>query len=130
MKEVYEFLKEAKTYYLATVDGNIPRVRPFGTIDLFEDKLYIQTGKSKDVYKQILNNNNVEICAFSNGKWIRINGKLKVDDRIEAKRHMLDNYPELRGMYSELDDNTVVLYFESFKAIISSFTEPPKVIEY
>jgi len=130
MKEVYEFLKEAKTYYLATVDGNIPRVRPFGTIDLFEDKLYIQTGKSKDVYKQILNNNNVEICAFSNGKWIRINGKLKVDDRIEAKRHMLDNYPELRGMYSELDDNTVVLYFESFKAIISSFTEAPKTIEY
>lgn len=130
MKEVYEFLKDAKTYYLATIDGNIPRVRPFGTIDLFEDKLYIQTGKSKDVYKQIEKNNNVEICAFNNGKWIRINGKLKVDDRIEAKRHMLDNYPELRGMYSELDDNTVVLYFESFKAVISSFTEPPKVIEY
>ena len=130
MKEVYEFLKDAKTYYLATVDGNIPRVRPFGTIDLFEDKLYIQTGKLKDVYKQIEKNNNVEICAFNNGKWIRINGKLKVDDRIEAKRHMLDNYPELRGMYSELDDNTVVLYFESFKAVISSFTEAPKVIEY
>ena len=130
MKEVYEFLKDAKTYYLATVDGNIPRVRPFGTIDLFEDKLYIQTGKSKDVYKQIEKNNNVEICAFKDGKWIRINGKLKVDDRIEAKRHMLDNYPELRGMYSELDDNTIVLYFESFKAVISSFTEPPKVIEY
>ena len=130
MKEVYEFLKDAKTYYLATIDGNIPRVRPFGTIDLFEDKLYIQTGKSKDVYKQIEKNNNVEICAFNNGKWIRINGKLKVDDRIEAKRHMLDNYPELRGMYSELDDNTVVLYFESFKAVISSFTEAPKVIEY
>lgn len=130
MKEVYEFIKDAKTYYLATVDGNIPRVRPFGTIDLFEDKLYIQTGKSKDVYKQIEKNNNVEICAFNNGKWIRINGKLKVDDRIEAKRHMLDNYPELRGMYSELDDNTVVLYFESFKAIISSFTEAPKTIEY
>ena len=130
MKEIYDFLKECKTYYLATVDGNIPRVRPFGTIDLFEDKLYIQTGKSKDVYKQILNNNNVEICAFSNGKWIRINGKLKVDDRIEAKRHMLDNYPELRGMYSELDDNTVVLYFESFKAVIYSFTEAPKIIEY
>ena len=130
MKEVYEFIKDAKTYYLATVDGNIPRVRPFGTIDLFEDKLYIQTGKSKDVYKQIEKNNNVEICAFNNGKWIRINGKLKVDDRIEAKRHMLDNYPELRGMYSELDDNTVVLYFGSFKAIISSFTEAPKTIEY
>ena len=130
MKEVYEFLKDAKTYYLATVDGNIPRVRPFGTIDLFEDKLYIQTGKLKDVYKQIEKNNNVEICAFNNGKWIRVTGKLISDNRVEAKRHMLDNYPELRGMYNEEDDNTIVLYFESFKAVISSFTEPPKVIEY
>ena len=130
MKEVYEFLKDAKTYYLATIDGNIPRVRPFGTIDLFEDKLYIQTGKLKDVYKQIEKNNNVEICAFNNGKWIRVTGKLISDNRVEAKRHMLDNYPELRGMYNEEDDNTIVLYFESFKAVISSFTEPPKVIEY
>ena len=128
MKEVYEFLKESKTYYLATIDNNTPRVRPFGTIDLFEDKLYIQTGKSKDVYKQIISNNNVEICAFNNGKWIRVTGKLIEDNRVEAKRHMLDNYPELRGMYNEEDDNTKVLYFESFKATIYSFTEPPKVI--
>lgn len=129
MKEVYEFLKESKTYYLATIDNNTPRVRPFGTIDLFEDKLYIQTGKSKDVYKQIISNNNVEICAFNNGKWIRVTGKLIEDNRVEAKRHMLDNYPELRGMYNEEDDNTVVLYFESFKAVIYSFTEPPIIIE-
>lgn len=129
MKEIYDFLKEAKTYYLATIDNDTPRVRPFGTIDIFEDKLYIQTGKSKDVYKQIQSNNNVEICAFNNGKWIRINGKLKEDNRIEAKRHMLDNYPELRGMYNEEDDNTKVLYFESFKATIYSFTEPPIIIE-
>ena len=129
MKEVYEFLKECKTYYLATVDGTTPRVRPFGTIDIFEDKLYIQTGKSKDVYKQIISNNNVEICAFNNGKWIRVTGKLIEDNRVEAKRHMLDNYPELRGMYNEEDDNTVVLYFESFKAVIYSFTESPIIIE-
>ena len=130
MKEVQEFLKECGVYYLATIDQGMPRVRPFGTAEIYDDHLYIQTGKKKDVYKQIEKNNNVEICAFNNGKWIRINGKLKVDDRIEAKRHMLDNYPELRGMYSELDDNTVVLYFESFKAVISSFTEAPKTIEY
>ena len=129
MKEVYEFLKEAKTYYLATVEGNTPRVRPFGTIDLFENKLYIQTGKSKDVYKQIEKNNIVEICAFNNGKWIRVTGKLIPDNRIEAKKHMLDNYPELKGMYNENDDNTIVLYFESFKAVIYSFTEAPKIIE-
>ena len=129
MKEVLEFLKESKTYYLATIDNNEPRVRPFGTINLFEDKLYIQTGKSKDVYKQIEKNNNVEICAFNNGRWIRVTGKLISDDRVEAKKSMLDNYPELRGMYNENDDNTIVLYFESFKAVIYSFTEAPKVIE-
>ena len=129
MKEVLEFLKESKTYYLATVDNNEPRVRPFGTINLFEDKLYIQTGKSKDVYKQIEKNNNVEICAFNNGRWIRVTGKLIPDDRVEAKKDMLDNYPELREMYNENDDNTIVLYFESFKAVIYSFTEAPKVIE-
>ena len=129
MKEVYEFLKESGTYYLATVDNNTPKVRPFGTINIFEDKLYIQTGKSKDVYKQIEKNNNVEICAFNNGRWIRVEGKLIVDDRIEAKKSMLDNYPELRGMYNENDDNTKVLYFESFKAVIYSFTASPIIIE-
>ena len=130
MNEVYEFLKEAGTYYLATIDNDKPKVRPFGTINIFENKLYIQTGKSKDVYKQIEKNNDVEICAFDKGKWIRVEGKLIADDRVEAKKSMLDNYPELRGMYNENDDNTIVLYFESGKATISSFTEVPKVIEF
>ena len=130
MKEVQDFLKECGVYYLATIDENTPRVRPFGTIDIFEDKLYIQTGKSKDVYKQIINNPIVEICAFKEGKWLRLTGKLIPDDRKEAKKHMLDNYPELRGMYNEEDDNTIVLYFENAKAVFSSFTEPPKTIEF
>lgn len=130
MNEVYEFLKEAKTYYLATVDNEKPRVRPFGTVNIFEDKLYIQTGKSKEVYKQIERNNNVEICAFLNGRWIRVEGMLVPDDRVEAKKSMLDNYPELRGMYNENDGNTIVLYFENAKVTISSFTEAPKIIEF
>ena len=130
MKEIEEFLKKAKTYYLATIDGDKPKVRPFGTINIFEDKLYIQTGKNKDVYKQIKKNNNVEICAFDKGKWIRVEGKLIADDRVEAKKSMLDSYPELRAMYNENDDNTIVLYFESGKATISSFTEAPRVIEF
>ena len=130
MKEVQEFLKEAGVYYLATVDNNKPKVRPFGTIEIFEDKLYIQTGKKKDVYKQILNNPNVEICAFKDGKWIRLSGELVSDDRVEAKKDMLDKNPNLRGMYNENDDNTIVLYFKNAKAVISSFTEAPKVIEF
>ena len=130
MKEVQEFLKECGVYYLATVDGDEPRVRPFGTAEIFEEHLYIQTGKKKDVFKQIEKNNNVEICAFKDGKWIRVTGKLLLDDRKEAKKDMLDKNPTLRSMYDENDDNTAVLYFEKGKAVISSFTEEPKIIEF
>ena len=129
MQEVYDFLKKCGTYYLATVEGDQPRVRPFGTIDIFEDKLYIQTGKVKEVSKQIQANSKVEICAFADGVWIRIAGKLIRDDRIEPKKHMLDAYPNLQAMYSAEDDNTEVLYFEDAIATFSSFTAEPKVIK-
>ena len=130
MKEVYDFLKSAGTYYLATVEGNQPRVRPFGTVEIFEDKLYIQTGKSKDVSKQLAANPKVEICAFKDGVWLRVSGELVSDDRREAKAHMLDNYPELKGMYSADDDNTQVLYFKNATATFSSFTAPPRTINF
>lgn len=130
MKEVYDFLKSCGVFYLATVDGDKPRVRPFGALNIFEDKLYLQTGKVKNVSKQIQENPNVEICGFCNGKWIRIEGKLVRDDRLEAKVSMLDNNPELKNMYSAEDDNTEVLYFENAKATIYSFTEAPKMIEF
>ena len=130
MKEVYEFLKSCGVYYLATADGDQPRVRPFGTADIFEDKLYIQTGKVKDVSKQMQANPKVEICAFKDGKWLRIAGKLIRDDRVEAKKHMLDAYPALKNMYSAEDDNTEVLYFEDATATFSSFTEAPKTVRF
>ena len=130
MKEVQEFLKDCGVYFLGTVEGDQPRVRPFGTAEIFEDKLYIQTGKSKNVSKQIEKNNKVEICAYKDGKWLRVTGKLIRDDRVEAKKDMLDKNPELRSMYSEFDDNSEVLYFESAIATFSSFTEPPKTIEF
>lgn len=130
MKEVYDFLKNAGTYYLATVEGSQPRVRPFGTVDIFEGRLYIQTGKSKKVSKQIQANSKAEICAFSDGKWLRVSGTLVRDDRIEAKAHMLDNYPELKAMYSADDDNTEVLYFKDAAATFSSFTEAPRTVTF
>lgn len=130
MKEVYDFLKSCGTYYLATVEGDQPRVRPFGTIDIFEDKLYIQTGKVKEVSKQIQANAKVEVCAFNGEKWVRIAGKLVRDDRVEAKKHMLDSYPHLQAMYSAEDDNTEVLYFQDATATISSFAEAPKTIKF
>lgn len=130
MKEVLEFLEKAGTYFLATSKDNKPYVRPFGTINLFEDKLYIQTGKVKNCYKEIESNPNVEISAFFEGKWIRINGKLIPDDRVIAKKSMLDKYPNLRGMYNENDGNTIVLYFKDATATIYSFTEAPKTFKF
>ena len=130
MKDVQEFLKECGVYYLATIEDNKPKVRPFGTAEIFEGKLYIQTGKSKDVFKQIEINPNVEICAFKDGKWLRLSGKLVIDDRIEAKEDMLDKNPDLKNMYSATDNNTIVLYFEEATATFSSFTEEPRVIKF
>jgi len=125
METVYNFLKEANTYYLATIEGDQPRVRPFGTIDLFEDRLYIQTGKSKDVYKQIEANPKAEICASSGLDWLRVSATLVPDDRVEAKKHMLDAYPHLRNMYDENDDNTIVLYLKDAKATFASLAGKP-----
>ena len=130
MKKVYDFLKKCNIYYLATTEGDQPRVRPFGTVDLFEDKIYIQTGKSKDVSKQIAENPKVEICAFDGKKWLRIAAEAVNDDRVEAKAHMLDNYPDLKSMYDAEDDNAQVLYLTNATAVFSSFTEPPETIHF
>lgn len=130
MKEVYDFLKSCNTYYLATVEGDQPRVRPFGTIDIFEDKLYIQTGKVKEVSKEMQANPKVELCAFNGEKWIRVTAQVVRDDTIEAKEHMLESYPSLKAMYKADDDNTEVLYLKNVTATISSFTEEPKVIKF
>ena len=130
MEKICNFLKEAGVYYLATVEDGQPRVRPFGTAHIFEGKLYIQTGKVKPVSKQIAENPKVEICAFKDGKWLRLAGELVEDDRIEAKKSMLDAYENLRAMYDENDGNTQVLYFKNGVATFSSFTEPNEVIEF
>ena len=130
MKETYEFLKECGVFYIATIDGDKPRVRPFGALNIFEDKLYLQTGKVKNVSKQMGLNPNVEISGMNNGKWIRLEGKLIRDDRIEAKKAMLDSNPELKNMYSAEDDNTEVLYFTDATATIYSFTEAPVVYKF
>ena len=129
IEKVYRFLDEAQTYYLATVEGDQPRVRPFGTALLYEGRLYIQTGKVKSVSKQIAANPKVEICAFKDGKWLRLAGELVNDDRRKVKAAMLDKMPSLKAMYSADDDNTQVLYFKNATATFSSFTEAPETVE-
>ena len=130
MEKVCKFLKDAGTYYLATVEGNQPRVRPFGTAHIFEGKLYIQTGKSKDVSKQLALNPKAEVCAFKDGEWLRVACEFVEDDRVEARKSMLDAYPELRAMYDENDGNTQVLYMKNAIATFSSFTAAPEIIKF
>lgn len=130
MKTAYDFLKKAEVYYLATVEGDQPRVRPFGTIDIFEEKLYIQTGKIKPVANQIKANPKVEISAMAEGKWIRIAAEAVLDDNIAAQEHMLEAYPNLKHMYQPGDGNTEVYYLKNVKAQICSFTEAPVIIEF
>ena len=130
MHEVYEFLKTAGVYYLSTMDGDQPRVRPFGTIDLYEDRLYIQTGKSKDVANQLKQNPKIEISAMLEGRWIRLEAEAFLDDNIEAQVHMLDNYPDLKAMYTPGDGNTEVYYLRNASAAICSFTDEPEVYQF
>ena len=125
-----KFLKDAETDYLATADGDQPRVRPFGTAHVYEGRLYIQTGKVKDVSRQILANPKVEICAFNGNEWIRIAGSLVEDDRVEARTSMLDAYPSLKNMYAADDGNTQVFYFKDAVATISSFTHEPETFTF
>ena len=130
MEKVVQFLKDAQTFYLATVDGDQPRVRPFGTANVYDGKLYIQTGKVKDVSKQLHKNPKAEICAFKDGVWLRVAGELIEDDSFEARKSMLDAYPELRAMYSEDDGNTEVFYFKNATATFSSFTAAPETVTF
>lgn len=130
MERVEKFLKDADVYYLATMDGDQPRVRPFGTAHIFEGKLYIQTGKVKAVYKQLKANPKAEICAFTNNQWLRVSGELIEDDRREARQSMLGDYPSLQAMYSADDGNTAVFYFQNAEAIFSSFQTEAEVVRF
>ncbi|MBQ1325015.1 MAG: pyridoxamine 5'-phosphate oxidase family protein [Solobacterium sp.] len=134
MERVCQFLKDAGTYFLATVEGDQPRVRPFGTIHIYNGKLYIQTGNVKPVAKQLKANPKAEICAFLNGDWIRVTGELVEDDteeeRIKAQESMLEAYPSLAHMYKPGDGNTAVYYFKNATATFSSFTKAPETYTF
>jgi uncharacterized pyridoxamine 5'-phosphate oxidase family protein len=130
MDDVYEFLKKVKVYYLATIEGDQPRVRAFGTIDRFEDRLYIQTGRSKEVAKQIAINPKVELCAFDGEQWLRVAATLVEDPRIEAERHLLDAYPELADLYQPGDGNNQVLYLTDATATFTTFGSEPRTVTF
>lgn len=130
LQRVHDFLKQARVYYLATAEGDQPRVRPFGTVLIYEGKLYIQTGRKKNVSKQIKRNPKVELCAFDGKTWLRLSGKLVDDNRMAPKAAMLDAYPSLKKMYKVEDDNTQVLYFKDAKAVFNSFGKKPVELKF
>ena len=131
MNEVLQFLKDAGVFYIATVDGDRPRVSPFGAVGAFEGKLYLPTNNRKKVFAQMAANPHVEICAMAHGKWIRIEAEAVDDPRREARQAMLDACGEaLSSMYSVDDGIFEVLYLKNATATICSFTEEPVVIQF
>ena len=130
MEEVYQFLKACSTYYLATMDGDQPRVRPFGTVDLYNGQLMIQTGRKKDVAQQMLKNPKVEICAFDGKRWLRLAARAVEVPQVAAQEHMLDAYPNLRAMYAPGDGNTIIFALQEVTATFSSFTAPSRTLTF
>lgn len=130
MEKICQFLDKVQTYYLATVEGDQPRVRPFGTILLWDGKLYIQSGKTKAVAKQIAVNPKVELSAWDGEKWLRLSGELEEDDRVEVKKAMLEKMPHLRNMYNEEDGNMLMFYFKNATAVFDSFTGEKETFEF
>ena len=130
MEEVYEFLKKCGSYFIATMDGDQPRVRPFGSLLIIEKKLYFQTGKIKNVSKQIAKNPRIEICALTDRKWVRVEAVAVEDDRIEARQTMLDAHPQLKNMYAADDGNCQVFYLKNATATFSARGEEPRVVRF
>ncbi len=130
MEEVYKFLKTCGTYYLATMDGDQPRVRPFGTIDVYNGQLTIQTGRKKDVAQQMLVNPRVEVCAFDGQHWLRVTAKAVEVPEVAAQEHMLNDYSHLRSAYTPGDGNTMIFALTEATATFSSFTEPSRTVSF
>ena len=126
MEKALKFLKECGTFYIATVEGDQPRVRPFGAVCAFEGKLYITTNSRKKVYDQMMKNPKVELSGMVGGSWIRLAAEVVRDDRREARKAMLDDNPGLRNLYGEDDGILEVLYLKNASAEICSFTDAPQ----
>ncbi|MDD5953142.1 MAG: pyridoxamine 5'-phosphate oxidase family protein [Oscillospiraceae bacterium] len=130
MERIAQFLKEVDPYYLATVEGDQPRVRPFGTAHLFEGRLYVLTGKRKKIYGQLLENPKVELCACKENEWLRVSGELVEDDRRQARQSLLEAYPSLQALYDADDGNTAVFYFRNATAVFNVFQQEPEVFHF
>ena len=130
MESVHAFLKKCGAYYLATVEGDQPRVRPFGVAEIFEGKLYFLTGKKKEVSKQMMVNPKIEISAMCGREWIRIEALAVEDDRVEARQQILDAVPSLKGMYQADDGNCQAFYLKDATATFYAFGGEPTTVKF
>lgn len=130
MKEVFDFLKRCGVYYLATVEGEQPHVRPFTSLNYYNDRIYFQTGKVKPVAHQLKANHKIEISGMAKGSWLRLTGEAVLDESEAAQQSMLDANPGLDKMYAVGDGNIEVYYIQNAKADICSFTDAPKHFEF
>ena len=132
MKEVQAYLKECGAFFIATVDGDQPRVRAFGVSEIIDGRLYIMTGKVKDVFKQMAANGKFEICALkpSGSEWMRVSGTLVNDETLSVKETFLERNPSLKAMYKADDDNMAVLYITNGVARFCSFAAPERKVAF
>ena len=132
MQEVQSYLKECGAFFIATTDGDQPRVRPFGVSEIINGRLYIITGKVKDVYKQMDKNGKFEICALkkSGSEWMRLSGTLVNDETLSVKEEFLKRNPGLKAMYKADDDNMAVLYITNATARFCSFSAPERKVNF
>ena len=130
MNEVQAYLKECGAFFIATNEGDQPRVRPFGVSEIINGRLYIMTSKVKDVFKQLDKNGKFEICAMkpSGAEWMRLEGTLVNDDTLAVKEEFLNRNESLKSMYKADDGNMAVLYVTNATASFFSFTEPVRKV--
>ena len=130
MNRVVEELKKVKIFYIATVEDDQPRVRPFSSIAEFESNAYICTGKHKEIYSQISKNPKIELSGmYDGGTWLRVSATLELDERIEAQEAVLNDPTGPSQLYKPNDGRFVVYKLTNVKALKYNFYAAPEEIK-
>ena len=132
LQKTLNFLQKCGTFYVATTDGNQPRVRPFGLVIEHENKLWFGTANTKEVYRQLMANPRIEISATSpTMEWVRLSGQAVFESNAEVKRKAFELLPMLANIYQGSEDPVFeVFYLAEAEAVfqgMGNYGAPPEV---
>jgi len=131
LTKIYDFLHEAKRFFVATVDKDKPRVRPFGSYMIYDGKLYFSTADTKPFWRQIIENPNIEICACDGeGGWLRIEAKANPDRRKVVKEAMLRQNPRLQQIYEAHGKHVALFYITNATAAFENLKGEKEVFKF